>query len=162
MRIHAFHGIRYATGVAAGHLAGPPYDQIDDDLQRRLHRQPHHFAHLIRPADPEGDPHQRAATLHRQWLAEGVLTRDSATALYAYEIALAGGGRRLGLTTLLGLLPLLLSTGTGAEVQRPLAAVVIFGMASSTLLTLFVIPAMYRLVEGGKKGGEPLELKHPA
>ncbi|AQQ71849.1 Cation efflux system protein CzcA [Limihaloglobus sulfuriphilus] len=48
------------------------------------------------------------------------------------------------ITTVLGLLPLLLSTGIGADVQRPLAAVVIFGIISSTLLTLFVIPAFYK------------------
>ncbi|MDI9383972.1 MAG: CusA/CzcA family heavy metal efflux RND transporter [Verrucomicrobiota bacterium] len=47
------------------------------------------------------------------------------------------------LTTILGLLPLLLAHGIGAEVQRPLAAVVVFGLATSTLLTLFVIPAGY-------------------
>jgi cobalt-zinc-cadmium resistance protein CzcA len=47
------------------------------------------------------------------------------------------------LTTVLGLVPLLLSTGLGSEVQRPLAAVVVFGMLSSTLLTLFLIPALY-------------------
>ncbi|MBN2591378.1 MAG: efflux RND transporter permease subunit [Sedimentisphaerales bacterium] len=46
-------------------------------------------------------------------------------------------------TTVLGLLPLLLSEGTGSEVQRPLAAVVVFGLASATILTLFVIPAFY-------------------
>ena len=51
------------------------------------------------------------------------------------------------LTTILGLLPLLLSTGTGSEVQRPLATVVVFGLATSTLLTLFVVPAAYLLVE---------------
>jgi len=51
------------------------------------------------------------------------------------------------LTTLLGLLPLLLSRGTGADVQRPLATVVVFGLATSTLLTLFVIPAVYVWVE---------------
>lgn len=51
------------------------------------------------------------------------------------------------LTTLLGLLPLLLSHGAGAEVQRPLAAVVVFGLASSTFLTLFVLPCIYELVE---------------
>ena len=51
------------------------------------------------------------------------------------------------MTTVLGLLPLLLARGIGAEVQRPLAAVVIFGLTSSTLLTLFVIPAVYRWVE---------------
>jgi len=47
-------------------------------------------------------------------------------------------------TTVLGLLPLLLSTGIGSEVQRPLAAVVVFGLTSATLLTLFVIPAFYQ------------------
>jgi len=46
-------------------------------------------------------------------------------------------------TTILGLLPLLLASGIGAEVQRPLAAVVVFGLTSSTLLTLFVMPAVY-------------------
>jgi len=51
------------------------------------------------------------------------------------------------LTTLLGLLPLLLSQGIGAEVQRPLAAIVIFGLSSSTLLTLFVLPSLYYEVE---------------
>lgn len=47
------------------------------------------------------------------------------------------------LTTILGLLPLLLSTGIGSEVQRPLAIVVVFGLTTSTFLTLFVIPAVY-------------------
>ena len=50
-------------------------------------------------------------------------------------------------TTILGLLPLLLSTGIGSEVQRPLATVVVFGLATSTFLTLFVIPAVYATVE---------------
>ena len=52
------------------------------------------------------------------------------------------------LTTLFGLLPLLLARGIGADVQRPLATVVVFGLATSTMLTLLVIPAMYSLVEG--------------
>ena len=55
------------------------------------------------------------------------------------------------LTTVLGLLPLLLSQGIGAEVQRPLAIVVIFGLLTSTLLTLFVIPALYGWFEGKRK-----------
>jgi cobalt-zinc-cadmium resistance protein CzcA len=50
-------------------------------------------------------------------------------------------------TTILGLLPLLLARGIGAEVQRPLAVVVVFGLASSTLLTLFVIPPVYGWLE---------------
>ena len=47
----------------------------------------------------------------------------------------------------LGLIPLLLSTGVGSEVQRPLATVVIGGLFTSTLLTLFVLPALYRWFE---------------
>jgi len=47
-------------------------------------------------------------------------------------------------TTALGLIPLLLSTGTGSEVQRPLATVVVGGLATSTVLTLLVLPALYR------------------
>ncbi|MDQ7016548.1 MAG: CusA/CzcA family heavy metal efflux RND transporter [Gammaproteobacteria bacterium] len=43
----------------------------------------------------------------------------------------------------LGLIPMLLSSGVGSEVQRPLATVVVGGLVSSTLLTLFVIPALY-------------------
>jgi cobalt-zinc-cadmium resistance protein CzcA len=48
------------------------------------------------------------------------------------------------LTTMLGLLPLLISTGTGSEVQRPLATVVIGGLFTSTTLTLIVLPALYK------------------
>ncbi len=51
------------------------------------------------------------------------------------------------LTTVLGLFPLLLSTGIGSEVQRPLAVVVVFGLSTSTLLTLFVLPVIYLWVE---------------
>ncbi|AKZ62495.1 cation transporter [Herbaspirillum hiltneri N3] len=46
----------------------------------------------------------------------------------------------------LGFVPMALATGTGAEVQRPLATVVIGGILSSTLLTLLVLPLLYRLV----------------
>lgn len=45
----------------------------------------------------------------------------------------------------LGFVPMALATGTGAEVQRPLATVVIGGLISSTLLTLVLLPALYRL-----------------
>jgi cobalt-zinc-cadmium resistance protein CzcA len=46
----------------------------------------------------------------------------------------------------LGFVPMALNVGAGSEVQRPLATVVIGGIVSSTLLTLFVLPALYRLV----------------
>ena len=58
----------------------------------------------------------------------------------------------------LGFIPMAFSTGTGAEVQKPLATVVIGGLISSTLLTLIVLPALYQLFSGGvffiKKAGK--------
>jgi cobalt-zinc-cadmium resistance protein CzcA len=47
-------------------------------------------------------------------------------------------------TASLGLVPLLVATGPGSEVQRPLAVVVVGGLATSTLLTLLVLPVLYR------------------
>jgi cobalt-zinc-cadmium resistance protein CzcA len=44
-----------------------------------------------------------------------------------------------------------LVSGTGAEVQRPLATVVIGGLVSSTLLTLVVLPASYKIFAAGEK-----------
>ena len=52
------------------------------------------------------------------------------------------------LVAALGFVPMALATGTGAEVQRPLATVVIGGILSSTALTLLVLPILYRLVHG--------------
>jgi cobalt-zinc-cadmium resistance protein CzcA len=46
-------------------------------------------------------------------------------------------------TTSLGLVPLLLATGPGSEVQRPLAVAVIGGLVTSTALTLLVLPVLY-------------------
>ncbi len=58
----------------------------------------------------------------------------------------------------LGFVPMALATGPGAEVQKPLATVVIGGIVSSTLLTLVVLPALYRLwhrkEEGNRKSLE--------
>ena len=51
------------------------------------------------------------------------------------------------LTDMLGFLPMALSTSSGAEVQQPLATVVIGGLLTSTLLTLFVIPILYKWIE---------------
>ena len=54
------------------------------------------------------------------------------------------------LTTALGLLPLIIATGTGSEIQRPLAIVVVGGLTSSTLLTLIVIPTLYLWISSKK------------
>lgn len=50
----------------------------------------------------------------------------------------------------LGFIPMALATGTGAEVQRPLATVVIGGIISSTILTLVLLPVIYRWMNEGK------------
>lgn len=57
----------------------------------------------------------------------------------------------IGLVASLGFLPMALNTGTGAEVQRPLATVVIGGILSATLLTLLVLPALYRIAHRSQK-----------
>ena len=52
---------------------------------------------------------------------------------------------------MLGFLPMAVSTSAGAEVQRPLATVVIGGLFTATLLTLIIIPVLYALEERMKK-----------
>ncbi|OBT10506.1 multidrug transporter AcrB [Shewanella sp. UCD-FRSSP16_17] len=54
-------------------------------------------------------------------------------------------------TTLIGAIPLILSTGAGSESRIAVGTVVFFGMAFATLVTLLVIPAMYRLISGATK-----------
>lgn len=81
----------------------------------------------------------RDLRLHGQMLheaiIEGALTRLRPVLMTALVAAL-------------GFIPMALNTGIGSEVQRPLATVVIGGIISSTLLTLVVLPALYRLVHG--------------
>ena len=50
-------------------------------------------------------------------------------------------------STVFGFIPMMVSTGMGAEVQRPLASVVVGGIISATILTLIVLPIVYRLLE---------------
>jgi cobalt-zinc-cadmium resistance protein CzcA len=69
------------------------------------------------------------------------------------EATLAGAGTRLkpvlmtALVAAIGFLPMATSQGAGAEVQRPLATVVIGGIVTSTLLTLIVLPTLYEMIE---------------
>ncbi len=63
------------------------------------------------------------------------------------------------LVACLGFVPMALSTGIGAEVQRPLATVVIGGLVTSTLLTLVVLPTLYVAMRAGKS--EPLPTAAP-
>jgi len=74
-----------------------------------------------------------------------------------HEAILKGAEDRLrpvlmtALTTALGLIPILLSHGTGSEIQKPLATVVVGGLISSTLLTLIVLPTLYGWFERKKE-----------
>jgi cobalt-zinc-cadmium resistance protein CzcA len=83
------------------------------------------------------------------------LRRDG---LSANEAAHRGAEIRLrpvlmtALVASLGFLPMALSTSPGAEVQRPLATVVIGGLVTSTALTLLVIPALYAWIERRRTG----------
>jgi cobalt-zinc-cadmium resistance protein CzcA len=83
----------------------------------------------------------------RQLLAEGM---DRRTAIETAALRRLRPVLMTGLVASLGFLPMALNTGVGAEVQRPLATVVIGGVVSSTLLTLVVLPVLYE-VFGGKR-----------
>ena len=78
------------------------------------------------------------------------ILKQQAQGLSPDEAASEGGIVRLrpvlmtALVAALGFLPMAIATGAGAEVQRPLATVVIGGLVTSTLVTLFVLPAIYR------------------
>lgn len=60
----------------------------------------------------------------------------------------------------LGLLPASLATGIGSDVQRPLATVIVYGLFVATVITLFVLPALYYMMEAkwGKKDYKPVSL----
>ena len=74
---------------------------------------------------------------NREAIFEGAMTRLRPVAMTA-------------LVASLGFVPMALATGTGAEVQKPLATVVIGGLISATLLTLLVLPALYARFSGHK------------
>jgi len=73
------------------------------------------------------------------------------------ERIMEGSKRRIrpilltALTDILGFMPMAISNSAGAEVQRPLATVVIGGLVTSTILTLFILPILYRWMENRKK-----------
>ena len=61
----------------------------------------------------------------------------------------------IAIVAVLGLLPASVSTGIGSDVQRPLATVIVYGLLFATLITLYVLPALYYMME--KKWSEPDE-----
>jgi cobalt-zinc-cadmium resistance protein CzcA len=85
----------------------------------------------------------------------------SAQGLEIVEAIVTGAGTRLrailmtALVASLGFVPMAVNTGTGAEVQRPLAVVVIGGIVTATLLSLIVLPALYRLSASGRTDAAP-------
>jgi cobalt-zinc-cadmium resistance protein CzcA len=56
---------------------------------------------------------------------------------------------------------MLFATGPGSEIQKPLAAVVIGGLISSTLLTLFMLPTLYKVFEREKSKDTAIHLPEP-
>ncbi|MDH7574997.1 MAG: CusA/CzcA family heavy metal efflux RND transporter [Candidatus Saccharicenans sp.] len=76
------------------------------------------------------------------------------------EAIIQAAGKRLrpvlmtALTTLLGLLPLLFARGPGSEVQRPLATVVVGGLITSTILTLLLLPVLFRWTCGIRENNQ--------
>jgi len=61
----------------------------------------------------------------------------------------------------LGLIPMLFAQGPGSEIQKPLAAVVIGGLLSSTLLTLFILPTLYKVFERDERPVPEIQLPEP-
>ena len=82
------------------------------------------------------------------------------------DAVLSGAGHRLrpvmmtATVAVLGLLPASLSTGIGSDVQRPLATVIVYGLLFATLITLYVLPALYYLSEKKWSKDEDYEQVH--
>ena len=81
-------------------------------------------------------------TFVKQLISEG---QDKSGAIYRGALVRLRPVAMTALVASLGFVPMALATGTGAEVQRPIATVVIGGLVSATLLTLFVLPALYMM-----------------
>lgn len=92
-------------------------------------------------------------TFIKQLMAEG---RGRLAAIYEGALTRLRPVAMTALVASLGFVPMALATGTGAEVQRPIATVVIGGLISATLLTLFVLPALYAWFGRGHAGTEGL------
>lgn len=88
--------------------------------------------------------------------------------LSAKEAAWHGAHVRLrpvlmtALVAVVALIPKIASSGTGAEVQRPLATVVLGGLISATLLTLILLPTIYAMLNKGHKNGHKNEHQSPS
>jgi heavy metal efflux system protein len=90
-------------------------------------------------------------TFIRQLVGEGVPPHE---AIYRGALTRLRPVVMTALVASLGFVPMAIATGTGAEVQKPLATVVIGGLISATLLTLLVLPALYARFSGRAIRGE--------
>jgi heavy metal efflux system protein len=106
-------------------------------------------------------------TFIKQLIAEGRSKRD---AIYEGALTRLRPVAMTALVASLGFVPMAIATGTGAEVQKPLATVVIGGLITATLLTLMVLPALYasfsgrnvsRLPEVPRQAGEARVMGRP-
>ena len=93
-------------------------------------------------------------TFIKQLMAQG---HEKLDAIYEGALTRLRPVAMTALVASLGFVPMALATGTGAEVQKPIATVVIGGLISATLLTLFVLPALYALF-GRKRLKEAVHL----
>ena len=85
-------------------------------------------------------------TFIRQLIESGLPTHE---AIYQGTLTRLRPVVMTALVASLGFVPMAVATGTGAEVQKPLATVVIGGLISTTMLTLLVLPALYAFFSGG-------------
>jgi cobalt-zinc-cadmium resistance protein CzcA len=83
----------------------------------------------------------------RSLLEQGVPMKDAVTNAAQQRLRPV---MATAITDAVGFIPMAISTGIGAEVQRPLATVVVAGVMTSTILTLFVLPTLYQMVMPGK------------
>jgi heavy metal efflux system protein len=93
-----------------------------------------------------------------QLRAEG---RDIRTAVHEGTLTRLRPKLMTALVASLGFVPMALSTGAGAEVQRPLATVVIGGIITSTFLTLIVLPILYDWIEKPARAKTPTVTTQP-
>ena len=92
----------------------------------------------------------------RQLIEEGI---DVPIAVHRASMARLRPILMTGLVASLGFVPMAFSTGSGAEVQRPLATVVIGGLLTSTLLKLVVLPAIYPWFDPGRPGAGDADIE---
>ena len=89
---------------------------------------------------------------------EGVALADTA---YRGSVARLRPVLMTALVAAFGFVPMAVATGTGSEVQRPLATVVIGGILSSTVLTLVVLPVLYRIFHAREEPPAPPPIAEP-